>query len=75
MHMADRRSFIKKSAALTALAMASGPGMKAREYSTAPAPSRILPKRLEEGDLIGLVTPGSSVTEEQLAACISKLED
>ncbi len=36
---------------------------------------RILPKRLKKGDLIGLVTPGSSITEEQLSACKSKLED
>jgi len=73
MHMADRRSFIKKSAALTALAI--GPmGLKASPLSRA-VPGKILPKGLKEGDLIGLVTPGSPVTEEQLAACISKLED
>ena len=35
---------------------------------------RILPDRLREGDLIGLVTPGSSVTVEQLSTTISKLE-
>ena len=35
---------------------------------------RILPKRLEKGSLIGLVTPGSSVNEEELGQCIEKLE-
>jgi len=75
MRMTDRRSFIKKTVALAALAMVSGPGLKARGYSTGGAPARILPKRLKEGDLIGLVTPGSSVTQEQLSACITKLED
>ena len=73
--MADRRSFIKKSGALAALAMGSGIGVKAGDFASRNAPPRILPRRLREGDLIGLVTPGSSVTPEQLASCISKLEE
>jgi muramoyltetrapeptide carboxypeptidase len=72
--MADRRSFIKKSGAFAALAVSSSFGVKAGAASRI-VPPRILPKRLKEGDLIGLVTPGSSVTEEQLASCISKVED
>ncbi len=73
--MADRRSFIKKSGALAALAMGSGIGVKAVDFSSPNVSPRILPRRLKEGDLIGLVTPGSSVTPEQLASCISKLEE
>jgi muramoyltetrapeptide carboxypeptidase len=38
-------------------------------------PERILPPRLKKGDKIGLVTPGSSVTEEQLNKVILKLEE
>ncbi len=38
-------------------------------------PPKIVPRRLKKGDLIGLVTPGSPVTEEQLAGTIGKLED
>ena len=38
-------------------------------------PERILPPRLKEGDRIGLVTPGSSITEEQLQDCVHKLEE
>lgn len=73
--MADRRSFIKKSGAFAALAMGSGLGVQAVDFSSRVSPSRILPRPLKEGDLIGLVTPGSSVRPEQLAACISKLEE
>ncbi len=64
--MTDRRSFLKKSGALVAITLASAAGVKA---GTLPGiqPSRIIPKRLKKGDLIALVTPGSPVTEEQLA--------
>jgi len=37
-------------------------------------PGRILPRRLKEGALIGLVTPGSAVSEEQLQGTIEKLD-
>jgi len=73
--MSDRRSFIKKSSAFAALAVSSGLNAKAGDFTSSSVPPRILPKRLKKGDLIGLVTPGSSVTEEQLAACISRLEE
>ncbi len=73
--MADRRSFIRKSGALAALATGSGIGVKAVDCSFRNVSPRILPRRLKEGDLIGLVTPGSSVTREQLASCISKLAE
>ena len=38
-------------------------------------PERIIPPRLKEGDRIALVTPGSSITEEQLQDCVLKLEE
>jgi muramoyltetrapeptide carboxypeptidase len=68
----SRRSFIKKTGALAVMSAASTTGLQAISQE-AKAP-RILPKRLNKGDLIGLVTPGSSVSEEELTDCISKLE-
>ena len=72
--MTGRRSFLKKTGALAALAMASTSGLKASGNRGTRA-ERILPGRLKQGDRIGLVTPGSSVTEEQLHVCITKLEE
>jgi muramoyltetrapeptide carboxypeptidase len=72
--MTDRRSFLRKSGALAAMTLASASGLKAGNFSGIQA-ERILPPRLKKGDLIGLVTPGSSVTEEQLTACVTQLEE
>ena len=77
--MTDRRSFLRKSGALAAMTLASVSGLKAGDLSGTRVrqiqAERILPKRLKKGDLIGLVTPGSSVSEEQLNDCVSKLEE
>lgn len=77
--MTDRRSFLKKSTALTALGLASAAGLRAgepwKQDSEPGNPERILPTRLSKGDTIGLVTPGSSVKEEELNDCILKLEE
>ncbi len=72
--MTDRRSFLRKSGVLAAMTLASASGLKARDFPGTQV-ERILPPRLKKGDLIGLVTPGSSVTQEQLSDCISKLEE
>ncbi|MCK5066566.1 MAG: LD-carboxypeptidase [Bacteroidales bacterium] len=81
--MTSRRTFIKKTGALAAVTAASVSGLRAAfpepgsmvlKNQTGTIPPRILPKRLSKGDLIGLVTPGSSVSQEELADCISKLE-
>jgi len=72
--MTDRRSFLKKTGALAAMSLATASGLKAGNLPGT-KPERILPPRLKKGDLIGLVTPGSSVNEEQLNDCIIKLED
>ena len=83
--MTDRRSFLRKTGALAAMTLASASGLRAGTGSGkqdgtgkqdgATGPERILPRRLREGDMIGLVTPGSPVTPEQLGGCIAKLED
>lgn len=73
--MADRRTFLKKSGLFAALAAGTPLGLRASDFSSREVPSRILPRRLKEGDTIGLITPGSPVTEEQLADCISRLEE
>ena len=76
--MTDRRTFIKKAGALGALAAAYPLGLQAAITEGGPEKSRqerILPGRLKKGDLIGLVTPGSSITEEQLVDTIHKLEE
>ena len=80
--MTDRRTFLKKSAALAAMGLVPASFLKASEHSEfnskspGPAgPERILPHRLKIGDKIGLVTPGSPISEEQLNECILKLEE
>lgn len=73
--MAGRRSFIKTSAALTALGLVPGRVRALSPDHPLKVPERILPPRLKEGDLIGLVTPGSPIREEQLKACVLKLEE
>jgi muramoyltetrapeptide carboxypeptidase len=74
--MTDRRSFLKKSGALAAMTLSSAPGLMAGT-GTVPGRqlSRIIPGRLNKGDLIGLVTPGSPITEEQLKGCVTRLEE
>jgi len=77
--MTDRRSFLRKSGALAAMTLASASGLKAGDTllrgTRQIPPERILPARLRKGDRIGLVTPGSSVTEEQLNDSVLKLEE
>lgn len=77
--MTDRRSFLKKSGALAAMSLATASGLRAGDPVLSPGrkspPERILPARLKKGDRIGLVTPGSPVTEDQLNDCIVKLEE
>ena len=71
----DRRSFLKKSAAIGGLSWGAltFPALGAGWF-TGDGTVRILPQRLKKGDLIGLVTPGSPITEEQLQETILTLE-
>jgi muramoyltetrapeptide carboxypeptidase len=71
----DRRSFIRRSGTLAAVSMLPAGLTLARDLpGTRQGDARILPHRLNEGDLIGLVTPGSPVTAEQLQETVDKIE-
>ena len=79
--MTDRRTFLRQTGTLAALSAVSVSGIQAGSLADRDKnkpnskAKRILPNRLKEGDTIGLVTPGSSVTPEQLAECITKLAE
>jgi muramoyltetrapeptide carboxypeptidase len=74
--MLSRRSFLRGSGAAAALSLGTLPGLKAGGQILDREPvQRILPKRLKKGHLVGLVTPGSPVTELQLGQAILKLEE
>ncbi|MEN8202457.1 MAG: LD-carboxypeptidase [Bacteroidota bacterium] len=74
--MLSRGEFVKSLAALTALSVVPFSAAIAKQGTDWQSGSdpRIFPKRLKKGDLIGLVTPGSPITEEQLVETVSKLE-
>jgi len=71
----DRRAFLKKSVALGSLSWGAitFPALAAGSFPVY-GTVRILPQRLKKGDLIGLVTPGSPITEEQLEEAVEALE-
>ncbi len=74
--MNSRRDFLKRSGIIAALTVVS-PGIAKGmqwEYDSGETQPRILPKKLKKGDLIGLVTPGSSVSKEQLEGAVNKLQ-
>lgn len=71
--MLNRRKFIISSTATAA-------GLALLPFSNSIAQfshskTRTIPKRLEKGDVIGLITPGGPITKEQLDECIQQLED
>jgi muramoyltetrapeptide carboxypeptidase len=71
----DRRTFIKRTGALAAASLGTFTGLQAGVLpEVADGKPRIVPGRLKKGDLLGLVTPGSPVTEEQLEETVKKLE-
>ncbi len=74
--MSNRRTFLKNMAAMGALVTLPNLRALAQEnlISVKPKPKNILPRRLEKGDVIGLATPGSPISEEQLNNAIATLE-
>ena len=74
--MLNRRSFIRKSGAFTALSFGSFTGLNAvKGIEPSVQKTRIVPKGLKKGDLIGLVTPGGPIEKKQLEETILKLEN
>lgn len=69
----NRRTFSKKIAAATTLIGFPFVGFN-RDSSTTFSKKIIKPKRLKPGDTIGLVTPASPITEEQLDKAIKNIE-
>jgi len=74
--MINRRKFIKGSAAFTALSLSPFSKLIAQQknHINTGASQRIIPKRLKKGNLIGLVTPGGTITQEILNETVEKLE-
>ncbi len=68
-----RRNFIKSVSAFT---FAGYSGVKLLAGTLKPGnPENILPPRLKKGDTIGLITPGSFITEEELDESVKNLKD
>lgn len=73
--MLSRRKFIKNTSALTALSLVPFTvSMAGSKGEVSELNQRIFPKRLKEGDMIGLITPGGPIEEEQLEKTIKKLK-
>jgi len=75
--MINRRKFIKSSAALSGLSLMPFSETFANQVKEVitDSTSRILPKRLKKGDLIGLVTPSGNIKKEELEQTIKILGD
>ncbi len=72
--MLTRRNFIRGAGALTALSLAPKPG-RALDLSNLNKPQiRILPKRLQPGDTIGLITPSGPIKKQQLDDAVLQLK-
>ncbi len=70
----NRRDFLRKAGAFTAMTALPPTLIHSQTENKPSPPDPILPRRLRPGDRIGLITPGSPVTEEQLADAVKKLE-
>ena len=71
----ERRNFIKKTTALTALSLVPAPFLFADTKTTEKNKElKILPKRLKKGDVIGLIAPAGIITEKQLKNTIESVE-
>ncbi len=71
----ERRNFIKRTTALTALSLIPAPFLFADTRSTEKGQAlKILPKRLKKGDIIGLIAPAGVITEKQLKNTIENVE-
>lgn len=72
--MSNRRTFLRNAAIISTLTVIPSLEAFSQTKSIQKKPERIFPKRLEKGDVIGLATPGSSITQEELDETVDKLE-
>lgn len=73
--MHNRRNFIKKIGAFLAFSSFSMVSIGRESTLSQPQKKRILPKKLTEGSLIGLIAPGGDVSEKQLKEAQQNLEN
>jgi muramoyltetrapeptide carboxypeptidase len=75
--MLTRKNFLKTTGLLTAgAAMLPAMNTYSQEtYQKQEKKDKIKPKRLEQGDTIGLITPAGVITEDQLNETIVKIEE
>ncbi|MBU0561627.1 MAG: LD-carboxypeptidase [Bacteroidetes bacterium] len=71
----NRREFVKSSAALSILCIPGLLNSKTISANKVTAGEIIKPKALKPGDSIGLVSPGSSIDEEELKDSITNIEN
>ena len=74
--MLSRKDFIKATGIISAMSIF--PSMKAfsqgGDLNVKQIPAKLLAKRLEKGDTIGLITPAGVITEDQLKEAVEKIE-
>ncbi len=72
--MLNRRNFIKGAGAASALLLAPKAGSALSLPDRKKQPVRILPKRLQRGDTIGLITPSGPINKQQLDDAVAQLK-
>ena len=69
-----RRSFLKKSTIISAVAVASSNTLLIKEHILQANVIRIKPKRLKRGDTVGLIAPGGYISKNALTESIENIE-
>ncbi len=69
-----RRSFLKKSTIISAVAVASSNTLLSKEHILQANVIRIKPKRLKRGDTVGLIAPGGYISKNALTESIENIE-
>lgn len=73
--MLNRKTFIKSMGMLAGFTFLPRVNSFSQMISRKISHEKIFPKRLKKGDVIGLVTPGGVITEEQLKSTIENVEN
>ena len=69
-----RRNFLKQSAIISATTIAGTNTLFSKTQLITPDIQKIKPKRLKEGDTVGLIVPGGYISEDGLKESIENLE-